>query len=157
MLPDFARGRPDPRVLGYSESRAFAESPDRLRGGSGTPGGARRDAAGGRRQTAEGGAVARGRITTEEHFRTFSMDRTGREAARTACPVAVRSRPENDSGVGCRRGERLGVATHAAVRELDSVAGKRGGDGIVIGSWLRRKHVMKDVPDRWRLYRVLPG
>jgi hypothetical protein len=25
-----------------------------------------------------------GRITTEEHFRTFSMDRTGREAARTA-------------------------------------------------------------------------
>jgi hypothetical protein len=25
-----------------------------------------------------------GPITTEEHFRTFSMDRTGREAARTA-------------------------------------------------------------------------
>jgi hypothetical protein len=33
MLPDFARGRPDPRVLGYPESRAFAESPDGLRGG----------------------------------------------------------------------------------------------------------------------------
>jgi hypothetical protein len=43
-----------------------------------------------------------------------------------------------------------------SAREVDSVAGKKDGDDIVIGSLLGRKHVMKDVPRR-RLNRVLPG
>jgi hypothetical protein len=43
MLPDFERADQIGEFSGYPESRAFAKTPDRLRGGSGPPGGARRD------------------------------------------------------------------------------------------------------------------
>ena len=46
MLPDFERADGIGEFWGYPESRTFAELLDRLQGGPGAPGGARRDAAG---------------------------------------------------------------------------------------------------------------
>jgi hypothetical protein len=49
MLPDLERAERIGEFWGYPESRTFAESPDRLRGGSDASGRAGRDAAGGER------------------------------------------------------------------------------------------------------------
>jgi len=46
MLPDFDRADRIGEFWSYPESRTFARTSDRLRGGPGAPGGARRDAAG---------------------------------------------------------------------------------------------------------------
>ena len=83
MLPDFERADRIGEYWGYPRSRAFAEllidcEEDRTL----------RAVLVGMVREADGRRLRAGRspgpITTEEHFRTFSMDRTGRQAARTA-------------------------------------------------------------------------
>ena len=83
MLPDFERADRIGEFWGYPESRTFADllidcEEDRTL----------RAVLVGMLREADGRRLRAGRspgpITTEEHFRTFSMDRTGREEARTA-------------------------------------------------------------------------
>jgi hypothetical protein len=115
----------DRRVLGLPGESRLRRAADRLRGGSGAPSGAGRDAAGG--GLSEGGS-----------------------GLHTAEVETINGRV---SGIGVHIGARVGsMAKASEVLVSSTVKDLVAGSGLVFEN--AGEHELKGVPDRWRFYRV---